>query len=156
MTQQQFKKINKLWKLLEVALEDVERCRNDKRYKLDMGTWHRKWDTKCSVCLAGSVLTNWVKPNSHIRYDNHPTAVKCRLSAIDYIRTTGTEVALQVLHGRSYKRIKMKRKKALSKLDSFLSETINDSFTYLTSFEDYELSFSFYKWLEAELKELNE
>jgi hypothetical protein len=42
--------------LLEVALRDLEACRNDPRYTIDLEKCHEPIDGQCNVCLAGAVI----------------------------------------------------------------------------------------------------
>jgi hypothetical protein len=47
---------DKLSELIRVAVQDMEACRIDPRYKLDMSVWHIPRDGICRVCMAGAVL----------------------------------------------------------------------------------------------------
>lgn len=46
---------NKLSKLIEVALDDLDKCEQDPKYKVDMDAWHLP-NSHCSVCFAGTVM----------------------------------------------------------------------------------------------------
>ena len=53
-----------------LALDDLKRVMGDPRYRIDMKDWHLPesvtgvdWPTrKCSVCMAGAKLTEWLDP----------------------------------------------------------------------------------------------
>lgn len=47
---------DKLSDLIQLALDDIDKCQKDERYVINMGTWHSLWDGKCHVCLAGAVM----------------------------------------------------------------------------------------------------
>lgn len=53
---QEFETTDKLWKLVEIAIKDVDDC-VERGIEIDMGRWvsHDGWTT-CSVCLGGAVL----------------------------------------------------------------------------------------------------
>jgi hypothetical protein len=51
--------------LIEVAVHDLELCRADPRYEINMGAWHRPFDEVCHVCLAGSVLAKTFHADPH-------------------------------------------------------------------------------------------
>ena len=56
---------DKLSDLLEVGLEDLEKCEKDERYFIDMGEWHKPWPGGiCAVCMAGSVMAKRLKTDS--------------------------------------------------------------------------------------------
>ena len=38
------------------ALEDLEACERDFRYRINMHKWHTPGENQCHVCLAGSVM----------------------------------------------------------------------------------------------------
>jgi len=44
--------------LIELAIKDIQLCKKDKRYEIDMTEWHTYslFTDICSVCLVGSVL----------------------------------------------------------------------------------------------------
>jgi hypothetical protein len=59
--------------LLRRALEDLERCRQDPRYEIDMGVWHLSFAPGvCTVCLAGAVMAQTLEippDNKVVPYD---------------------------------------------------------------------------------------
>jgi len=44
--------------LIELAIKDIQLCKKDKRYKIDMSLWHfyNPAQRVCFVCLSGSML----------------------------------------------------------------------------------------------------
>lgn len=47
--------------ILEVALEDLEKCEKDPKFSINMSTWSRVGlDGVCEVCLGGSVLAKTI------------------------------------------------------------------------------------------------
>jgi ribosomal protein S27AE len=42
--------------LLRLALEDLEKVENDKRYEVDMNVWVQREQDICYVCFAGAVM----------------------------------------------------------------------------------------------------
>ena len=55
----EFIAIDRLWKLLEFALQDYKACEVAPNVKFNMGVWLDQYeDGICYVCLAGSVLLN--------------------------------------------------------------------------------------------------
>lgn len=80
---------NKPSALIRVALTDIELCRKDPKYDLDMNDWHRPGiDKICYVCLAGSVMAKTLKSIYDARFEpsrfDHETGNK--LLAIDLFR----------------------------------------------------------------------
>ena len=164
MTEKQFKKINKLWKLLKVALEDINIVSQDKRYKLDMGHYWLSCLRKCVVCLAGSVLTNWFDYKDKVAFNKVDRKTKDRLQTIDSLRHLTFNEAYYRLHDKpSKKRLALKFKKLReTAIDEKKEEAYYEyqsilgiRFNKLRQFENFDESLSFYKWIEAELKELN-
>lgn len=49
---------DKLWQLLELAINDAQLCQSDSQFKLDMLEWLEPdcEDTVCRVCMAGAVM----------------------------------------------------------------------------------------------------
>lgn len=47
---------NKPSALLQLALDDLERCEKDPHYEIYMGEWHSPGDKHCLVCMAGAVI----------------------------------------------------------------------------------------------------
>ena len=45
------KHIDKIYKLLDLAMSDLEKVKKDSRYEVNMNSWHWK-DQKCFVCLS--------------------------------------------------------------------------------------------------------
>lgn len=81
-------------RILEMALEDLEAVeKQPKKYKVDMGDWHRpeviKGRTVCNVCLAGAVIANrfHVSPAKETAPIDFPDDVNRRLLALDKFRS---------------------------------------------------------------------
>ena len=168
MIKKEFKKIDKLWKLLEVALADANRVHHDKRYKLNMLPWHSSRgegkDYLCHVCLAGSVMTNWIDYKDSLAPGSFPEPIYNRLIAIENLRGCELLAAYSRLHSRTVEQIEyigihyrqtplaVKLRKLIDLEKVVLGAGANPA---ITLFYDYEKSLSFYKWLEAELKEID-
>lgn len=82
----------KLSELIEVALNDLDLCEKDPRYKIDMWNWHRP-NSHCSVCFAGSVMakTFGLGPDEHImeeRTGNNTFSARDwnKFHALDHVR----------------------------------------------------------------------
>ena len=51
----------KISDLIQLALDDVDKCEKDGRYVIDMDNWHQPGVKKCHVCLAGAVMAQTLK-----------------------------------------------------------------------------------------------
>lgn len=87
--------------LLELALNDLEACEQDKEnYQVTMSQWHTGEDI-CRVCLAGSVIAKslnipkWLKTNP----DKFDRGIRRKLKALDALRLGDIESALYLLKG---------------------------------------------------------
>lgn len=89
--------------LIRVALADLEKCENDPKYEIFMGTWHDPYPSAgvCDVCLAGSVLakTMGFDPSVYVApYDHHLSSENsAKLSALDDFRTGDLRVGLSCM-----------------------------------------------------------
>lgn len=95
----------KLWQLIEVALEDVEKVEKTENMSIDMFDWCdlRSYDgvEHCKVCFAGAVMintlgheiTNIISPSSFLDWDAR------RLRALDELRAYEIGSAIQILYG---------------------------------------------------------
>ena len=97
----QFKEINKLYELLDLALDDLVVI-NDKKnkYELSMNIWHSPEDNgKCSVCLAGAVMANRLKADrkKYKKPENFDYEEHDRLLAIDALRQGEIGYAMELL-----------------------------------------------------------
>lgn len=96
---------NKLSDLLEVALGDLEKVENDKRYVVDMDTWHtyQKSNTRnvCCVCLAGSVMAKSLgaSVNETIVGGQYNETIAAKLAVLDYCRKGDIRTAIMVING---------------------------------------------------------
>lgn len=80
---------DKLSELILLALDDLELCEADPRYVIDMGFWHLPnfpEDGQCSVCLAGSVMSQTLKVRIGTNKCPSNTSQHHKLRALDYIR----------------------------------------------------------------------
>ena len=89
MTTEEFKQINKLHVLAQVAVEDMESCFDTGRYAVNSIAWHDGISKKCKICLAGAVMAQTLQaPHREsfapIDYENE---LRIRLRAINYIRS---------------------------------------------------------------------
>lgn len=50
------------------AIEDLEWCEQDPRYRIDMDDWHTPVDDVCYVCQAGAILTRRVAQDRRDEY----------------------------------------------------------------------------------------
>lgn len=84
----EFLKADKLWKLLEIALDDVEYCQKN-GIEIEMDDWYKynKADI-CSVCLAGAVLFRTVHLDHKSIFENKniSDALFKRIFILDDIR----------------------------------------------------------------------
>ena len=101
---------DKLSDLIDLALSDLEKARNDPRYEINMSAWHRPLKEpnalypftagKCLVCLAGSVMAFSLGADS--QQDKFPKDYDedtCRkLNALDAIRLGEVNYALDILN----------------------------------------------------------
>ena len=90
--------------LLELALNDLELCEKDPRYRIDMSDWHLTLTPHgvCSVCLAGAMLaksTDWPIDETYDLFcGEHDTQVE----AVDMLRNGSIGRALLHLGVISY------------------------------------------------------
>ena len=76
--------------LIELAIDDVRKCKADPKYIINMNIWHgpiRK--NKCAVCIAGSIIAKTLKANrlkDLVPYE-FGNINDLKLSIIDTIRT---------------------------------------------------------------------
>lgn len=92
--------------LLRLALNDLEKCELDPRYRINMNFWHvPKQGAPCVICLAGSILAKtinlpinqecsvWDEEDQSITKDN-----KNKLSAVNQLRLGNIGIALAKLN----------------------------------------------------------
>lgn len=76
--------------LLELAIEDLEKCEANGRYDIDMGHWHLPLRDGCAVCLAGGIMaqTMGVDVKTKVRYPWHrwPDYIAARMCALNSLR----------------------------------------------------------------------
>ena len=81
------KHIDKIYKLLDLAMSDLEKVEKDSRYEVNMNSWHWK-DQKCFVCLAGCVIAKTLNGdiNDHLAPSSFSKDTESKLQAIDCFR----------------------------------------------------------------------
>lgn len=77
--------------LIELALNDLEKCEADPRYQINMGTWHKPIkgsEAVCAVCFAGAVMaqTNMVDINENHNGSALSDADEDRIDALNEFR----------------------------------------------------------------------
>lgn len=79
---------DKMSDLILLALDDLAKVEKDKRYHVDMWTFHEKNGDKCDVCFAGSVMamTLGKKINHRAFPDSFPEDTRWKLVALDELR----------------------------------------------------------------------
>ena len=147
---------NKLWKLLEIALEDIQKARKNKLLILNMSHFYNTGiDEKgkfCLVCLAGCVIHYTL--NKRSMHDVSDRSLD-KIYAIDNLRCLNYELA--------YYGIYKKDMPLLLRFD--LKEYIDNAlpkgfphewgFGEIRKFKNFKKSISFYKKLSKKLKEMN-
>jgi hypothetical protein len=77
--------------LIRVALADLEKCKLDPRYSIDMLSWHQfdKLIGVCHVCLAGAVMAKTFQchPELCVNPYNFPREIASKLHALNAFRT---------------------------------------------------------------------
>lgn len=101
----------KLWRVAEIALEDLAAVEKQKKlYHIEMDNWHvpanetdYNYSGKCEVCLAGSVIANSLGASHEtmLRPANFSEQVNRRLCAINALRCgeVGTALHHDMMHG---------------------------------------------------------
>lgn len=93
---------DRMWKLLETALEDLKKVEKDDRYIVYMGHWH--WSRsggKCYVCLAGSRLVGaGAAPTETICPSMLDFDTVRMLETLDYLRTGHIRKAYEAFYRR--------------------------------------------------------
>lgn len=80
---------NKPSALIRLALKDLSKVEKDRRYKVNMYSWHvpSKLTKRCSVCLAGSVMAKSLGAIRSTECAPSNFEETNKLRAIDYFRT---------------------------------------------------------------------
>lgn len=97
---------DKLSDLIDLAVDDLEKCERDDRYKVHMGFWHSppiidyfgaqtNNKSKCLVCLAGSVMAQTLNEPIDISVYpcNYDTRTESKLIALNAVRNYHLESA---------------------------------------------------------------
>lgn len=83
------------WKLIELAIKDLQVCHADPNLEIDMRHWVRVTETNCTHCVAGAVMLQTLglvntlpkKPETIVPSDYlFPDSWYQRFSALDYFR----------------------------------------------------------------------
>jgi hypothetical protein len=73
--------------LLRLAVADAQKCANDPRYVLQMGSWHEPGLKRCSVCMAGAVMAQSLNTQLHaVAFPEDYDDSEYALMAIDEMR----------------------------------------------------------------------
>jgi hypothetical protein len=92
----------KLSELIEIGLNDLEKCEKSNEYEVDMSKWHEFNPNleKCMVCFAGSVMAQTL--DSFIGDDLTPSKFDedwgRRLNALNQVRMGNLITAYGILH----------------------------------------------------------
>ena len=90
--------------LIRQAVRDMDACRGDPGYRLEMGTWHKPGQAgePCGVCLAGAVMAQTLEaPRGEMRGPGqYPEPIRRKMDALDLVRQGRVMAALHQL-GRS-------------------------------------------------------
>ncbi len=88
--------------LITLALNDLLKVEKDKRYKIDMDTWHTP-NGKCAICLAGAVMAKSLGADIHMSstpaYAGSNTNKLC---ALEWFRLGVVDTGISILEGYSY------------------------------------------------------
>ena len=80
----------KLWKLAQVAYDDLQAVRRSPSYIVGMHRWHMPGVVPgtCNVCLAGAVMAKTLKAPKHLMLNpfDYPPATCRKLLALDNLR----------------------------------------------------------------------
>lgn len=88
-----------LSELAQLALNDIEKTRNDPRYVLNMELWHAPASGRCEVCAAGAIMAQsldapFSKEVSPEDFDEHTEKA---LRAVDDLRAGWFQDAVEEL-----------------------------------------------------------
>ena len=93
-----FEETTSLVDLMTMALDDMEALIDNPMYEFDHSTWHTRENCECHICTAGAVMANRLTKSpgktGYLSLECYPEKLKCRLSAIDYLRTGRVGIAL--------------------------------------------------------------
>lgn len=95
---------NKPSALIMLALKDLINVEQNKKYEIDMRTWHEPEiigdkTTKCAVCFAGGVMAMTLKIASKVKMapNDFDVDTENKLCAIDNLRTGDLQSAFEQL-----------------------------------------------------------
>ncbi len=91
---------DKLSELILVALEDLEACEADPKYKINMDVWYEPKGKRCHVCFAGAVMANKA-PKVNLSAGLGPEffgAEEDKFLALEEIRRGNFEGAISLLY----------------------------------------------------------
>jgi len=76
--------------LIELAIKDIQLCKKDKRYKIDMSLWHfyNPAQRVCFVCLAGSIMAKTFrdKIEAELFDDSYGASIATKFMFLDGLR----------------------------------------------------------------------
>ena len=164
--QTEFLQTDKLWKLLDFALQDLQSIKVNPKYKVYMHVWHSpegfvgngKTIRICQVCLAGAVLSNTFKTNSQEVYTpdslldaelDIQDSLKNALLAIEEMRLGYIDDAWYRLSPARREELNEEQMNKVLKI-----ENSNNFFMY-KNFKNFQQSLNFYTKIKNQLKELD-
>ncbi len=137
---------NKMSDLLEVAVDDAQKCNADPKYVLNMSRWHTPAYGVCHVCLAGSVIAKTLEGKPSEEYDidlDFEGKLPDKLDAIDSMRCACFMQAAYTL------------KIKLTTLQAGTIAKLQDSLRLRVSkMKDGRYSWGTYKWVIKKLREV--
>ena len=106
-----FEETTSLVDLMTMALDDMEALIDNPMYEFDHSTWHTRENCECHICTAGAVMANRLTKSpgktGYLSLECYPEKLKCRLSAIDYLRTGRIGIAIKRMGGGILKDVRM-------------------------------------------------
>jgi hypothetical protein len=82
--------------LIKMALEDLEKCEQDPKYKIYMSTWCEMHRDQCHVCFAGAIMAQRFR-YENADLDNFDVVWRNRFKALDRFRRGEVSEALAIL-----------------------------------------------------------
>jgi hypothetical protein len=106
-----FRMPEKLSECIMLALDDLEKVEQDKRFKVDMDVWCEPAKKTCAVCFAGSVMVKSAiagQPSTSLELepDSFGLHNRNRFCALNQIRTGNAASALMYLPLYNWETIK--------------------------------------------------
>lgn len=104
---------NKLSALMRLALADLAKVENSKKYRVDMGEWHTaaEADRPCTVCFAGAVMAKTLQvPHMQSCSPGEMKQHTRKLMALNSVRTGEVRMALYMIGVPEVKRTVLERR----------------------------------------------